>query len=183
MTDTPYIRAERIVVQDDRMVITVALAPGAPHFMTPELAQTLVRMAPELPHHACKNALAPTFSAVMAHTSVPHVLEHLVIDAQCHYDGENTDVRAEQTGDTSTGNTSVDAPAVPSPAAPSPAVPDQPSSVRSVPDDFLFIGTTEWIDEHAGRAQVVVNFADDITALRSLRDALAILNALLAGSC
>lgn len=37
--------------------------------------------------------------------------------------------------------------------------------------DGAFVGTTEWIDEAAGRATVQVSFTDDLVALRAFRDA------------
>lgn len=37
---------------------------------------------PSLERHACRNGSGPTFAAVMERTSTPHLLEHLVIDAQ-----------------------------------------------------------------------------------------------------
>lgn len=43
--------------------------------------------------------------------------------------------------------------------------------------DMIFTGTTEWIDERAGRARIEVNFTDDLVALRAFRDAVNFLNA------
>ena len=39
-----------------------------------------------------------------------------------------------------------------------------------------FVGTTEWVDEAAGVARVQVSYLDDLQALRSLSEALDILN-------
>lgn len=39
-----------------------------------------------------------------------------------------------------------------------------------------FVGTTEWIDETAGKARVQVSFTDDLVALRAFRDAVRFLN-------
>ena len=39
-----------------------------------------------------------------------------------------------------------------------------------------FVGTTEWVDEAAGIARVQVSYLDDLQALRSLSEALDILN-------
>ena len=76
-----------------------------------------------------------TFAAVMDHTSIPHLLEHLVIDLQTQAAQEVSDENA------------------------------------------VFVGTTEWIDEFAGRARIEVSFTDDLVALRAFRDATAFLNA------
>ena len=40
---------------------------------------------------------------------------------------------------------------------------------------LLFVGTTEWTDEAAGRARIEVSFLDDLVALRAFRDAIAFL--------
>jgi hypothetical protein len=42
--------------------------------------------------------------------------------------------------------------------------------------DKPIVGTSEWVDEPAGLARIDVSFADDHTALRALRDAVAALN-------
>lgn len=122
----------RLVVRADRIVCEVALAPSAPHTTSPALMERVLAAFPTLPHHACVNDAGTTFSAVMTHTSVPHLLEHLVIDLQ----------------------------------------------VRSATHatNAVFVGTTEWLDETAGRARIEVNFADDLVALRAFRDATCFLN-------
>ena len=75
-------------VRADRLIITGACAEGARR-TTPGLAKALVDAVPTLPAHACVNDRGPTFGAVLADTSVPHVLEHLIIDAQARA-GEGT---------------------------------------------------------------------------------------------
>lgn len=47
---------------------------------------------------------------------------------------------------------------------------------RSESDFATFVGTTEWIDETAGKARVEVSFTDDLVALRAFRDAVNFLN-------
>ena len=42
--------------------------------------------------------------------------------------------------------------------------------------DALFIGTTEWLDEQAGRARVQLGFHDDLSALKAFNKALRFLN-------
>ena len=123
---------ERIAVLADRIACDVLLAPGASHSTTPPLAARVCAAFPDLPHHACVNDAGPTFGAVMEHTSLPHLLEHLVIDLQTRT-----------------------------------APPDA---------DAVFVGTTRWTDESAGRAHLEVNFTDDLVALRAFREATAFLN-------
>lgn len=46
----------------------------------------------------------------------------------------------------------------------------------SCSDAALFVGTTEWIDERAGRALVQLSFCDDLSALKAFNKALQFLN-------
>lgn len=50
----------------------------------------------------------------------------------------------------------------------------QASSAKA--SEKVFVGTSEWIDEFAGRARVTVNFTDDMDALRAFRQASRIIN-------
>lgn len=125
-------RIEHIAVLADRLAVTVALAPGAPRITTPAVAARASARFPNLVRHACVNEVGDTFGAVIQHTSLPHLLEHLVIDLQTHAMPPN-----------------------------SPAV---------------FVGTTVWVDQKAGRARIEVSFTDDLVALRAFRDALDFLN-------
>ena len=43
-----------------------------------------------MPYHDCVNAKGKTFSAVMAGTSVPHLIEHIAIDIQTR-NADNSD--------------------------------------------------------------------------------------------
>lgn len=125
---------ERLIVREDRIVCEVTVAPTAPRTTSPQLIARVRAEHPHLPLHACVNEEGDTFAAVMDHTSLPHLLEHLVIDLQA---------REAQT--TCGGHA-------------------------------VFVGTTEWLDEFAGRARVEVSFTDDLVALRAFRDAIAFLN-------
>lgn len=71
-----------IAVRTDRLVLTVRLASETPRETTPAMARALTAAVPTLPHHACVNDKGATFGAVLDATAVPHVLEHLIIDAQ-----------------------------------------------------------------------------------------------------
>ena len=87
------ISVQRIIVRKDRVVCYVALDPHAPRVTTPDIAQRLVRCVPSLPDHDCINDKGPTFGDVMDHTSIPHVLEHLVIDLQTQQAAQSSDAR------------------------------------------------------------------------------------------
>ena len=65
-----------------RIGCDVALAAQAPRTTDPVLAARVCASFPDLPRHACVNGAGDTFGAVMEATSLPHLLEHLVIDLQ-----------------------------------------------------------------------------------------------------
>ncbi len=72
---------ERVEFGAGRMTLLVRMAPGG-QFTTPQLLQQLIPRYPDLPHHTCVNDEGPGFRAVMDHTSVAHLLEHLIISQQ-----------------------------------------------------------------------------------------------------
>lgn len=83
MTQQPRtLTIERIAVRDDRLSLLVRVMPEEAHYTTPAFARRLTRTAPTLPHHTCINDEGCTFACVMDHTSVPHALEHAIIDEQ-----------------------------------------------------------------------------------------------------
>ena len=140
---------ERLTVRADRVVCDVVLAPGVPRRTTPELAARVRAAHPHVPRHACVNDEGDTFAAVMDHTSLPHLLEHLVIDFQTR--------AAVRRGDGAEAGSAA-------------AYADAGAAL-----DAVFVGTTEWTDEAAGRARIEVSFLDDLVALRAFRDAIAFL--------
>lgn len=145
-----FVRIVRLSVGSDRVTCDLAVSSDVPHDSTPQLADLLAKRLPTLPEHACVNELGETFGVVMAHTPLPHVLEHLVIDLQ---------VRAEtERASALSGGSEVG------------AAPVSPDSAA------VFVGTSEWTDEAAGCARVAVSFTDDLVALRAFRDAEHILN-------
>lgn len=66
----------------DRIICDVLVDSRAPRLTTPLLAARVCATFPDLPLHACVNDEGDTFAAVMGHTSLPHMLEHLVVDLQ-----------------------------------------------------------------------------------------------------
>lgn len=77
----PRLAIETLQVRRDRIVATVRVDPAHPN-STPRLARALTAALPDLPRHACVNPEGDYFAAVMDHTALPHVLEHVVIDLQ-----------------------------------------------------------------------------------------------------
>ena len=160
---------ERLTVRADRVVALVRAAPSA-RMSTPALAARLRREFPLVAHHACVNDAGDSFGDVMECTPLPHVLEHLVIDLQTRAHAQ------EREGERACG-------AAPDARAGRRAPPRRsprraaPPAAPPPPDDFAFVGTTEWLDEARGLARVEVNFTDDLVALRAFRDAARFLNA------
>ena len=96
------IALERLSVLPDRIEAEVRVLDPAYCTTSPELiAQVLVQF-PTVPFHTCRNEAGPTFSAVMENTSLPHLLEHLVIDIQTRAHAERED---EATDPVFTGTT------------------------------------------------------------------------------
>ena len=76
------VRVDRIIVRTGRLTCDVRIEDEAFRYVTPGVLQAALRTFPSLPHHSCVNGIAPTFSAVMETTSIPHLIEHIAIDAQ-----------------------------------------------------------------------------------------------------
>lgn len=76
------LRALRVRVRPDRVEVEVTVAARRYAQTDPELITECLRRAPTLGRHACRNSVGPVFASVMKSTSTPHLLEHLIIDAQ-----------------------------------------------------------------------------------------------------
>lgn len=64
---------------------------------TPQLISAVLEYYPTLLHHACVNDEGDTFAAVADHTSLPHLLEHLVIAMQVEAEAESMNVSSAST--------------------------------------------------------------------------------------
>lgn len=82
MSRPPRIVVEKLQVRADRVVATVRMPDPLRVLTTPKLAARVCEDFPNLPHHACVNGEGPAFGAVIEHTPLPHLLEHLVVDLQ-----------------------------------------------------------------------------------------------------
>ena len=76
------ITVERIVVKRDRLVCDVRVAPEVSQEVTPHLAAAVRARFPQVESHACVNEVGDTFGAILDRASLPHLLEHLVIQLQ-----------------------------------------------------------------------------------------------------
>lgn len=149
------IRVERMEVRRGHLVCRVAFG-AAPHVTSPQLMSRVLAVVPTLAQHACVNERGTTFAAVMDCTPLPHLLEHLVVDLQ---------VRAEAGQWLALSGVAAEA----------------PPHVAGATHGHPIVGTSEWLDEAAGIARIDVSFADDLVALRAMRDSVAFLNKLLRG--
>lgn len=75
-------RALRVRVRPDRVEVEVAVAAGRYAQTDSDLIAECLGRVPTLGQHACRNSVGPVFASVMRNTSTPHLLEHLIIDAQ-----------------------------------------------------------------------------------------------------
>lgn len=85
------ISATKIVVQDGRLVCEVVVPDPARRYCTPRLANRVRTAFLDIVKHACVNGVSDRFVTVMDSTSVPHLLEHLMIDIQVHDDRVEAD--------------------------------------------------------------------------------------------
>ena len=76
------VKVDRISVKKDRISVLVRLSAHAPRTTWPRLVQEAELAFPGLLAHACVNDVGPMFGDVAECTSVPHMLEHLVIHLQ-----------------------------------------------------------------------------------------------------
>lgn len=89
------IALERLNVLPDRIEAEVRVLDPVFRTTSPELIAQVLDQFPTIPYHACRNEMGPTFSAVMESTSLPHLLEHLVIDIQTRAHAEREDETAD----------------------------------------------------------------------------------------
>lgn len=79
---------ERVHIFRGRMRLTVRVSDQAPLRTSDEVAARVLAKRPELAVHSCVNATGPTFGDVIADTTLPHLLEHLIIAEQARLLGD-----------------------------------------------------------------------------------------------
>ena len=191
------VRVARVEVLRGHMVCTVRFAVGAPRVTSPQLMALVLPQFPNLPRHACVNERGETFAAVMNRTPLPHLLEHMIVDLQVREMAKGADASEGLGADAaSVADSDAAADAVAGAnqaagaasaaghvAAGSAAAKLAPRASRirrtsAVNLNASIVGTSEWLDESAGVARIDVSFTDDHTALRALRDGVAVMNSL-----
>lgn len=78
------VAVERISVKSDRISLLVRVAPGKRRYAWPHLAEQTLHAFPDLAFHSCVNDAGTRLADVLHKTSIPHILEHLIIDLQIH---------------------------------------------------------------------------------------------------
>ncbi len=76
------IQVRSITVRTGRIVAEVSVEDERFRYTTPRIAAFAEGQFPDLPHHACVNDSGKTFGDCMETTSVPHLLEHVIISLQ-----------------------------------------------------------------------------------------------------
>ena len=79
-----------ICVKPGKLTCEVTISPVHDAYSSPAIAQALVQARPKLLQHTCKNKKGYSFAAVIEHTSLAHVFEHVAIDYQVEYAPENS---------------------------------------------------------------------------------------------
>lgn len=83
------IKVQSITVKKFRIVCLVQFT--GQKFSNSQIKEKLLDKFPSLAQHKCKNSSSESFVEVMEHTSLAHILEHLIIDFQIKKASENKD--------------------------------------------------------------------------------------------
>ena len=78
----PPLQVEHIRVRPDRIETRVRVSSKRFAFTNKQLISKILVYFPTIGMHACRNHKGRLFADVMNHTSVPHLLEHMVVDGQ-----------------------------------------------------------------------------------------------------
>ena len=73
---------EKFYVRSGKLIAAVRVTDERYSYTTQEIAREVHSRVPYIMQHACINDEGPTFSNVADHTSMPHMLEHVVIALQ-----------------------------------------------------------------------------------------------------
>ena len=77
-----WFATQSIVFQADRAIFIVQVKPSRPCYTDQEIAQWVRQAYPELEYHQCLNEWEEPLWNALSHTSMPHVLEHILITEQ-----------------------------------------------------------------------------------------------------
>ncbi len=75
------ITIEHLHVKPGKLTVRVSVLPEARR-TDERIARRVAADFPNVPQHSCVNGHGPAFASVITRTSMPHLLEHLIIDEQ-----------------------------------------------------------------------------------------------------
>lgn len=81
-TNDDALHLDRVVVRPGRLRLEVSLVGQATRGTTDTIAQQAIARYPTIQAHSCINEQGPVFGDVIFHTSIPHLLEHMIIEEQ-----------------------------------------------------------------------------------------------------
>lgn len=73
---------DRLTVMKGRMRLELSWPVWTPKLTDRELADEVIAMYPTICAHSCINSAGPTFGHVIHKTTLPHLLEHMIIEEQ-----------------------------------------------------------------------------------------------------
>lgn len=76
------ITVEHIRVRPDRIETHIRVSTARFANTNSHIVQAVLKQYPTIGMHACRNHRGPLFSDVMNNTSMPHLLEHMIVDGQ-----------------------------------------------------------------------------------------------------
>lgn len=76
------ISIEHIRVRPDRIETHIRVSDARFANTNSHIVQAVLKQYPTIGMHACRNHKGPLFSDVMNDTSMPHLLEHMIVDGQ-----------------------------------------------------------------------------------------------------
>ncbi len=149
---TAPLRLVRLVRHHDRLEAILQLSVHQA-YTHPRLSEQIRKDFPRLVCHTCVNEAGDTLAAVLEHTSLAHVLEHLVIELMAQ--SWRACQEAQQEEGASNSHTHAAAP--------------------------VYVGSSEWLDAEQGIARVQIGYINEKEALQCLLQALSYLNTLVGG--
>ena len=87
----PRLSIEVLSVAMKRGRMVVLLRVDGERQTSRALAERILSDRPNLAFHACRNACGPHFHDVIERTSIPHLLEHVIVDEQIRAEEEGSD--------------------------------------------------------------------------------------------
>lgn len=82
------LHVKEVLIKKFRIVCYVEVSPDW-RFSNPDIKNYLLKRMPTLAYHECKNRAGESFLEQMSKTSIPHLLEHMIVDLQVKHQYDN----------------------------------------------------------------------------------------------